>query len=429
MQDERFLTSEEIIKIVDHSSFQSIYEFVVKTLKETRKPKITPLQLLKVQANIVKKIIPLEQDIELLKDKADRESQNIEWLSREIYKAQRRVLMQVMDGVAWRLLKTNRPLLRALAGHPQTGHLNLKGFFEEARYAELVVRNLKSIVILNDLTNFLRYGDITGFYKDKLIIKEIKLKGKAKGNQKKKLSVLIEELNSKTIRIADMNAQYVEIDGYPKNFLPQVEKLLIKAKQSENGIRSMRVAPYLWVICMYFDNVNSYFKKTDEMSIFPSNPFKPSDAFSAAIDNFMLFDSFSPNAAPYSIFPFEESLVADIMMGKVRLVSFISKSNLVKSLEGKGWHLQYSNEILELMWNAKTIAERKSLVKDSKHFPVLSKGSFVYKIPREVLLRIGSEFLSAKVVVDMAEHAMATSKPGSNEYLAQQFKEEWKIWK
>jgi len=114
-----YLTPKEINMIVNSSGIVTIQPFLEEILKESRNRDISPLKLLELQGKIAEKMIIWEKQIALFKKTADREKQNNEWYSREIYKAHRRMLKTVMDGIAFRFLNFERPVLRQLAQHQE----------------------------------------------------------------------------------------------------------------------------------------------------------------------------------------------------------------------------------------------------------------------------------------------------------------------
>ncbi len=73
-----------------------------------------------------------------------------------------KVLREIVDGMVWRLFNYNRPILSMLADkqpieiiRPEKGTIN--NLFE---FADTFLKH-NSIAILNDITNFLRVGDVT----------------------------------------------------------------------------------------------------------------------------------------------------------------------------------------------------------------------------------------------------------------------------
>lgn len=424
-----YLTPKEINILVNNSNLTSITPFLEKVLRKSRNRKINPLNLLELQWEIAIKIISYEKQIRMFKKSANRKTRNNEWLSLEIYKAHRRTLKGVMDGIAFRFLNFNRPILRQLIAHNQTGFLT-NGFLVELKKAEYIVRKTGFYVILNDLTNFLRYGDLTIISHEGVMIDEVKTKGSSKGNQKKALDGLIKRLNKKTLKIGDQTAQYVKIKGKPINFFSQVEKIINKSKSISGGVYAKKVSPYLWVSSIYRPKIEKYWKSTGNFPNLPKSPFNIKDIYSS-FNSLIFFDQVSPNIAPFSIFPFSEKIICEIMTGQIHLKAIVSKKELVKSFRGKGWSLTLPpRKAFITAYDSNDINKIKEFITNPKYFATLKKGKFNYRIPHETLLSINSEFYSVKSIVNKSENLM---KVPLNErvlkMVATGFSEEHLIWK
>ena len=426
IQKER-LTPEEINLIISSSGFTSITSLLESILRKSRDRKISSINLLKLQGKIAEKMIIFEKQIEIFKESANRENQNDEWRSREIYKAQRNLLKQVMDGIAFRFLNFERPVLRQLAQHNQTGHLT-KGFVEEIKKAEYIVNETGFFVILNDLTNFLRYGDLTIISPKGYLIDEVKTTGTSKGNQRKALDHLIHSLNKKVLEAYRQSAQYVTISGKPTNFLSQVERLIDKSKRCDGGIYAERLAPYLWVSSLYFPKLMEYYKSHNNMPNLPKSPFLIKDIFPPT-NSLMFFDEFSPNTMPYSAFPFDERVICEIMTGQVQLKAVVSEKELIKTFGGKGWKLTMPSKAdIVSIYDTDDIDKIKEAVNNPKYHCTLKKGEFNFKLPREMLLRIQTEFRSAKAIIDEAEGLMRASADRKTRMVTTNMSEEYQIW-
>src|SRR3990167_10088428 len=153
------LNPSEIQQISLNPYFIKVRPSLVKILKDSRTD-LAPIKLLELELSISSEIIKLEKQISHFSKSADREKHNDEWFSREVYKANRRILKNIADGIAWRYLKCLRASLRLIADHNTTGHIS-PGFVQEAREAERIVAQTGAFVLLNDITNVLRYGDLT----------------------------------------------------------------------------------------------------------------------------------------------------------------------------------------------------------------------------------------------------------------------------
>ncbi len=424
----KYLTPQEINIVIGSSEFVSFSPFLEVVLNESRRANISASEFLELQGKIAGQIMVCERRINFLGKKSDRVCHNNEWKIREIYKAYRMILKKIMDGAAFRFLNFERPELRKLSDHNQTGHLSA-GFLEEVKKAAYIVSKTGFHVILNDLTNFLRYGDLTIISQEKILIDEVKTSGAAKGNQKKNLDDTIQMLNQKKIKIGDQVAERIVIPGSPNNFLNQVGQLIEKSKQVAGGVFAERVSPYLWVSSIYTPKSIEFIEKNEQLPSFPIAPFPEEDWYSWT-NSLMFFDEFSPNMMPYSVFPFSEKVVCEILTGQVQLKSIISRKELVKTFKGKGWNLSFpSRQAIAAVYDTDDINIIKRATHDPNLHCTLSNGKFGYKIPSEVLLRIDCEFLSAKSIVSECEALMSMDKNVEPRLITSSFSGEHLIWK
>lgn len=425
------LTRQEITKISSSSGYNSIYDDFVKFLKLSRKKSISNVELFDLQMEVAQKIITAEKNISYFKKAANRKNQNKEWFSREVHKAQRRAYKKLMDGVAWRLLKFDRVSLRQIAEHNRTGHIE-RGFIAEVSKAKDIVENSNFFVVFNDLTNFLRFGDLTVISEDKVLIDEIKLKGKAKGNQKEQLDLLLKRLNKKKFSIGDAVADFLSVPGKPSSFLPEVEKVMKDAKSSSKGIAASKVSPYLWVSCVYVDKILSFNKDFEKVKPFiPLSPFRGErESILIPTNNLFLFDTFTPNFAPYTIYPFNEELIADIILGKCILESHLSQRGLKKSIEGKGWGVVFPTreQLVDGYDSAQKPEDRIKEARNPEHNIRFMKDGFTNSLPRENLHRIDIEFLSAKSLVKQLEHAKSNYFGLGGKHFVTGFEKEEVLW-
>lgn len=422
-----YLTPREIHEIISSPAITNIQPFLEEVLKESRNRSISPAQLLELQGKIAEKMILWEKQIALFKKTVDREKMNDEWLSREIYKAHHRMLKIIMDGVAFRFLNFERPVLRQLAEHNQTGHLTA-GFIKELEKAAYIISQTGFYVILNDLTNFLRYGDLTIISPEGNIIDEVKTTGKAKGDQKKNLDELIKMLNKKVFKAGNQTAQYITIPGKPTSFLSQVEKIINKSIECKEGIYAERVSPYLWVASTCVPRMMEYFKATNKLPKMPTYPFPKKD-ISPPTNSLMFFDQFSPNIMPFSAFPLSEKIICEIMTGQIQLKMVINEKELKKTFKGKGWDLTMpSREDIVAIYDTDDIEKIKEAIYDPAYHCTLKKGIFSYQLPREVLLRIETEFRSAKSIINESEGIMNSATERVPRMITTNFSDEQAIW-
>ena len=425
---QEWLTFEEIQEIILNSTFQSLGSDLKKFLERSRKIQ-SNRELFELQVEISHKIIPLEKRISGLRSKADRKKRNIEWLSREVFKAQRRALKQIIDGIAWRYLNFKRSALRLLAEHHQTGFLD-KGFLEEIKVAQQIIERTDYFVIINDLTEILRHGDLTIISKDKIFIDEVKggtAHDRRKIRQKNRVDDILDMLNKKVVTIGRQKADVAEIPIAPTSLLSDAEMIINKTYGNETGIYADKITPYLWVRCANYEKMAEYFKKYKKMPDLPKNPFRNSLYFRPE-SNFTVFESTGPNLAPYTIFPFKEEVLVDLILGRTFLYITIGEDEIVESVKGKGWTMEIpSPALIREMINKNTPKESKDAIRDPKYFVRFMKDNFVHAFPREVLLRVPHEFLSVKSLVDLCEYSLKNAKPYER-LLVTDFTQEYIQW-
>jgi len=413
--------------IISSSGLTSIEPFLEEVLKRSRRKNVSPVDLFELQGKIAEKMIIFEKQINIFKKTADRKLQNDEWRSREIYKAQRRMLKTVMDGLAFRLLNFERPVLRQLVEHNQTGFLT-EGFLPELEKAGSIVNKTGYYVLLNNLTNFLRYGDLTIISPEGKIIDEVKTTGKARGNQKRELHELIERLNKGELKAGNQTADYIRIPGKPTTFFPQVEKIIQTSIENETGICSNRVSPYLWVSSLYVPKLKVYFRENNKMPALPKTPFSGNQT-SVPTNSLWFFEQFSPNMVPYSVYPFSEKIVCEIMMGQIQLKVVLGEKEMIKSFRGKGWDLKMpSRKDFLTAFDTDDIDKIKAAIVDPKYFSTLKKGRFSYRIPRVELFQIESEFRSVKSFVDISEALIKSRIYPTTEMITTGFSQENFVW-
>jgi len=143
-----------------------------------------------------------------------------------------------------------------------------------------------------------------------------------------------------------------------------------------------------------------------------------------------MFSKFTPNFAPYTIFPFEEELIADLVFGKCILTSHMSQKHLTKSIIGKGWSVVFPTreEIVNAYDSIIKPEDIKKVVWDPQYHIKFTSGNFMTSLPREVIFRINSEFLSVKSIISSIEHANNSYGKLAKNYVTG-FLEEKEMWK
>ncbi|KKP87658.1 MAG: hypothetical protein UR93_C0037G0001, partial [Berkelbacteria bacterium GW2011_GWA2_35_9] len=125
-----------------------------------------------------------------------------------------------------------------------------------------------------------------------------------------------------------------------------------------------------------------------------------------------------------------EENIFDIMSGQIQIKVVVNEKELVKSFKGKGWNLTFpSREEIVAVYDTDDINKIKEAIVNPELFNTISKGNFNFRSPREVLLRIQTEFRSAKSIIHEAEEIMNVSRIGISHTITTSFSEENLIWK
>ena len=162
------------------------------------------------------------------KDKKRTYHSDLEWIESEVYTLihLNRILKEIVDGIVWRNFNFNRAILYLLADKEPIENLKVdEGLISSIYGFSDIFLNQEKFAILNDISNFIRLGDITVINKDGDIefieVKSGKKKGPRKKNprvrrQKKYMEELVEFLNTgvgeydgKKLKILDSKTRQV----------------------------------------------------------------------------------------------------------------------------------------------------------------------------------------------------------------------------
>jgi hypothetical protein len=127
------------------------------------------------------------------------------------------------------------------------------------------------------------------------------------------------------------------------------------------------------------------------------------------------------NFAPYTIFPFNDDIIADIIMGKIWLYYKLNLSEIIRILDKSGWKLvdSFNNIPEEVIRN--TDIEDLMLYK-------VRKGNLTISIPPPWFGRLCFELMSPKVIVDDLEEVESAEDSQENVSILSHYIDDEKIW-
>ena len=261
-------------------------------------------------------------------------------------------LRSIGDGIAWWFLDYDRATLRLLAEHsyisvPEFGTgLNA----EIKKCAELRAQAIP--FVLNSITNFLRFGDITSYDKTTDTYKLIEVKaGQMQTSrkllrQKENLSLVQEAIDSGTHNLAEPDITHTRIFAQ-KPLLTYAKILEAAMHEAKEKFASSRIFGDYLSFCLFsmeklITLKESISKKIMDDTIercFSIGKMK-NDLILPTFSNILHTVHFSRMLAPYTIFPIDNELRFSLISGAYLLLIHININGLSRRLEKRGWEVK-----------------------------------------------------------------------------------------
>ncbi len=332
------------------------------------------------QAGIMNSLAEVQQTIQKGKQIIEagatgKEKENLEkslLMNRQIA----RVLQTIGDGIAWRSLRYQRPLLRLLSENKSAGPLT----DHEIKTYKKVLQKSRYRIIINDLTRFLRIADITQIGKDgRVILLESKRRGKVindagtiLNNLKRHKQVPSPQQLRHIVAQMSFVDNKISIPTFSSGKLNEVEYEIINADFSiethHKRIKQMLKIANKKGFCVdslepgYFVNIVAYDRITNR-KIFherferykSESGKKREQCFTrehgkiisiSSWDSFCEEDTHFPrNITPVSVLPFSNKDCARLMMGFLKIDISIDLDILTKKLRDNGWGAEINMKV------------------------------------------------------------------------------------
>jgi hypothetical protein len=373
-----------------------------------------PASLLELQSDMASALVAAEESKRRLESDlaqcTDDNSSSAERLEVAIAVAKRlaNVIRQIGDGIAWRALNYDRPVIRQLADKPQTGHMELESAVKEFAAAAGRVEHTGEVVVMNDLTNFLRYGDYTCVRPGRVAIVEYKggeaaRRSSRAGRQRRRLEEVLEFVNT-GVRDTDSGREMLLRQRVmARSHLATVAELIREARTK--GAAEARLGPSLAIDIFYFELL-AEISDPRKMARFSHNPFlQTREAISH--HSLELFHGFSGNVAPYSIFPFSDEDCSDVMVGAMWLRSHFSYRNLARCLKRRGLSVVLPTDAENRGYLDLSIGQRRRAAERLGIVVSRPRDARSLLFPLDSTARMWAEFLAEDSFADSVEEALS----------------------
>ena len=260
-------------------------------------------------------------------------------------------LRVIGDGVAWRLLDYDRADLRLLAEHPPVSVPQLDiGLKSEIQELLRIATNEEQPAVLNAVTNFLRIGDITVKHQGSKRVELIEVKTTSSSDprtvrQTEYRMQIQESLNSGIHSIGGVRTGKILTEKPLRTYSQSVEQAMREAELKLGASR--KFGSYLTVGVLNIKKISQGEPEENWAKIWGpildrlySVKERPTDVLLDQMDNFLAITHFSPNIAPYSVFPLEPRLRLAFMVGDFWVISLLNISGLARWLEKRGWRTE-----------------------------------------------------------------------------------------
>jgi hypothetical protein len=402
----------------------------------SRKRKNNRLALAKLQTHLVDEVASVETTLRHYRNKK-AELQHLEkWAASQdagleadlklvrrehfLYKAYANVIRSIADGIAWRALGFDRAVMRALCQNRGSQHISAPGTTEELREWAREFDYGKGLAILNSLTNCLTFGDITVVHNDGSVeiieVKRSKTKSSRTVRQQKEMRELVTFLGAGKGSLEGQVVEVCSLDIVPENGLDILHKLL-RQTGSVPGFACARISNAAYVECVDYrvvakegremidaqrqSLIGEWIERHDDI-----HPFHTLRSL-----------SFSPNLAPFSIFPFDPAICIDLLTGAKSYRVFLNNSAIAREFEHRGW---------KVTTTPKQAFEKGAFADE---FMTVKKGHFSVSLPPAAFMRMAMELLRPQVLIRQCDMVNKPAPSGFNsEYNLPIYSHEAEIW-
>ncbi len=419
-----------VAKVMSDPRYCEHWPTLASFMASSRQLRLSPHELLDLQADMAAALLSVEgsqRDLEAERATSPTgDGDVVDEVDRGIAVCRRLawVIRQIADGIAWRTLRYRREAIYQLALKNPTGHLERKSAVQEFASAAAHVERTGDLVVVNDLTNVLRYGDYTAVASDGAVgIAEVKAgKGSEKSGratrQRRRLGEVLDFLDSGVRLTGERVTALFLHKTRPRAHLQAVGEVIRQARAA--GSAHARLSDCLAVEACHMPTLFQ-----QEIAAEPHNPFAQSRQASVH-HSLTFFDIFARNLAPYSVYPLPDDDCTALMTGETWLFTYFNRGNLVRCLRRRGLSVRLPTDTEMATYNELDAGEKRRREDDvairvwRRHEPG------VLTIAGALLSRLMYEYLDEECFADCAEEILALRQDRLTLFPA--FENEAELW-
>lgn len=454
----------ESLKPVLNSKYYTDWvNYLKKFLKYSRQSRYynNPYNLLALQIAFAKTIAGIEavitegkRQLRIAKDKKDEKRVKDIEIGITSNRQITRIIKTIADGLAWRVLDFDRPFMRVMAEpqkYPGSVALGSKEYEKLEEKAIVITATRKSRMLLNDLTYFLRIGDLTEVGK-KTIIWESKKSGRQfksvytvfrKGKSQKlsqQMKKLVHAQVVRDFREIPLGSNSVIIMDLPfkfDNYLNEVASVIKEAR--EKFFSTRQLSECLIVSCTDQEQMINHAIKTKEHiweKFDDKHKWNNKDSITAYSNLDSFYDKggdFFRTSTPYSVYPFNNDDVMGLMSGKLFLKSQLNMTEVKRMFIKAKWNV-IDRDVDKALKSMERVIPK---IRSGKHphayiddtIFTIKRGPFNLKIPMYWVTRIATEFMKPEVLLKHAEAIYQTSVLGKSRKVQPFILGEKEVWR
>jgi len=339
-----------------------------------------------------------------------------------IFRTYANAIRSIGDGLAWRAFGYDRAVLRLMCGQATKQQVVSEGLMGELPEWSIRFDSGDGVAILNSLTNCLAIGDVTVVRDDGsaevVEVKSSNTKSRRKIRQKRGMSEVATLLSAGEGSTEDKDVKIEILPIKPEAGLDRLAILLSKAE--ENGWASAKISNCLYIECLDFEK----FQDVESVSLAIKEVEATREATIGDWErrhdlviqrNSLDLMAFSPNCAPFSIFPFPSRICVDLMIGKKSYVGYLNVNAVAREFEHRGWRIAKTPEQLVREGNDQAII-------------VVQKGALHVGVPPADFMRMHMEVLRPQTLISSCEAKLKEGPDGESGYLLTLYEGEPDLW-